>query len=248
MAKFITATTGTATGKIGQRFAKILFTFVYTGSVAEATVLAALRALKIKVTKSHPSYGQQEIWKDGFLFKRLEGMAHLQSAINMTAAGGNTTVKASFICVDEMEGGSIEPMSDETYEFEITAIPAEVTVQANYIEWQGKARNIYTSNFTFIGADVPTTVNVAGAKLLIIDRANFGTVELRNAEGKSIVLTGEEISDLMDDHRPLAYLKYGLGFPGGEEVYILDVDNFTIASVTRTANGKVETFSFIPVK
>lgn len=230
-------------GTIANRFAKVLFTIVYAGSTNAATVLAAIAAIKLKVTKLHPDYGQKEIFKDGPLLERLELNSHLQSAINVTNDGTDTTVKGSILLIDETVGGSIKPKENEKYQFDVSAIPASVTVSANSIEFPGDAKVAYEMNYAFIGASVPTPVNVAGSKLLAMVRSKLTNLELIYPSGKSIVLTPSEIGDLMDDHKQASYVKNGLVTPGGELLYIIDVEAATTALVTYSSTGNVQTLS-----
>lgn len=239
----INAAAGSGQGQVAQRFAKILFTINYAASTNAATVLAALAAIKLKVTKLHPDYGQIELFKEGPLLERLELNAHLQSAINVTNDGTNTTVRGSILMVDETIGGSIKPKQDEKYQFDVTAIPDSVTVTVNAIEFPGNARVGYSSNYVFCAANVATPVNVAGSKLLAMDRTKLSNLELVYPDGKNIVLTPAEISDLMDDHKAAAYVKNGLVTPGGELLYIIDVEAATSALVTYSASGNVQTLS-----
>jgi hypothetical protein len=241
MGVVLNGVTTTSTGVLQDRVGKVYFKVVASSTTVAATALGRLGLIKLQVKHKSPS-GETVLFPDGLLLRRLEQNTHLpvSSAIHLTNDGTHTTMTGSLLLVDPHTGGSINFGDREKMLFDVSAIPANTVVTMNAIEFPGNASTGLKFNYVQLDADSPTTVSVAGALTMAIPRAILTQVELKDHDGKSLILLPDEISDLMDDHKPNAYVKNGLVTPGGEELYIIDVDKFKTARVTVNTAGSAE--------
>jgi hypothetical protein len=242
----LSAVTTTSSVKIKQRVGLLLFKIVALGTTTAATALARANAVNIEIKRLN-SNGEKAIFPIGSLMKTAEMNAHLLSPVILSNDGTDTTVSCSLLLVDNLSGGSIAFNENEELKVEVSAIGANTNVSMNSIELPGQAKYAIVRDYVNVDANVKTPVNVAGAKLLGMNSSTLISVELEFPDGKMITLTPDEIKDLQDNHKPLAYLQNGLGTPGGILLHIIDVDQAIRANITASGSGGVELLKIMPL-
>lgn len=235
----INAATTSASAKIATRFAKFSYKIIVPAVTNAATALSTAAAIKVKITR-RDKFGEDPQFPEGSLIDRLELNTHLNSAVVVTNNGTDTTIKGSILLSHVSSGGSITPKENETYDIDLSAIPAGVTVTVHSIEYPGDATQKHTSTYVGILPSAPTPVDVVDADLLACERSKLSQVELHYPDGKKLILLPEEVEDLMDDHKPNAYIKNGLVTAGGERSYFVDTEGAIRAIVTYNAAGNCE--------
>lgn len=221
------------------RFGLFSFIAVIAATTNATTALASLALVNVKLVKSN-HLGSTDIFREGKLLNRLELMSHIYGPIIVTNDGVNTTVRGTLAV--SARGGSIQPSQNESYELILSSIPVGCSINVNAVELPNDATHMFQFDQTgVLGANSPTPVNVGNAQLMACEATKLIQVELHYPSGRKITFSKEELEDLQDNHKPVAYLRNGLATAGGDLSVYVDVQDAIQAVVTYSSAGSVET-------
>lgn len=226
-----TGITGSGNVSIQGRFMKILFTIMVTAN-SGAAALAKIATAKIGITKTHSSYGSEQVIYPIGLKDLLEIAACNDGAVTVETVNGTTQRITGTVEVSDT--GAIEPMEREIYTISLTALATGVSVVMNSIDVPRNAFNQLQYKPLPTAANAPSPCNVRDSKWLCLPKAALTEIQLEDDNVK-IVYRPEELDQITKELNPLSLVQDGSVTQGSMDLYCISVGWAKRALITTTS-------------
>lgn len=228
--------TGSASLKVQSKFTKFLFVISCgeAGNAMNATqALAAVLATNFELERVNPNGTISPLQKMS-LSNYLEIGSVLSNGPVTVETSGDTTVITGDIIVGF--DGDIEPKPLETYTLKITDLPAYCEADVYLIATKKPARIMLGYNKAKVDANIPSLVELSGAHLLGIPKADLVKLELEADGQDRLELLPAELKSQLVDLNSQAFNINGSVTPVGLNLYTFPVPSANRGYVTATAD------------